>query len=192
MSTIAHSLIPRDLEQLYSLVTRLQPGESYLLSGERRLVWQLGQELADKVAIQGPLRLILGGNRYSVDRLPILLGDQAHRIYEVLNRIQLTRAETAYQMLHALETTPAQSAPIFITDFLDSFYEEGLDLAEVTRLVRRCLGHMQRLNARAPLFISAAFSDERPSLREMLQAHCGYQLELYPEDRPAGYQGHLL
>jgi len=192
MSEIAYNLIPRDLEQLYSLLARLQPGESYLLSGERRLVWQLGQELADKVAIQGPLRLILGGNRYSVDRLPILLGDQAHRIYEVLNRIQLTRAETAYQMLHALETTPAENKPIFVTDFLDSFYEEALDLTEVTRLVRRCLGQMQRLNARAPLFISAALTTERPTLLAMLQAHCDYQLQLYPDDQPHIRQRQLL
>lgn len=192
MPEIAYNLIPRDLEQLYRLVTRLQPGESYLLSGERRLVWQVGQELADKVAIQGPLRLILGGNRYSVDRLPILLGDQAHRIYEVLNRIQLTRAETAYQMLHALEVTPVESTPIFIADFLDSFYEQALDVAEVTRLVRRCLGHMRRLNAGAPLFISAAFSTERPALLELLQTQCDYQLQLYPDDQPRIRQGQLL
>ena len=192
MQSVSNKLIPRDLDQLYNLVTRLQPGEIYLLSGEGRLVHSLGQELADWVAVRGPLTLILGGNRYSVDRIPILLGDQVHQIYSVLNRIQLTRAETAYQMLHALESTPVDGSPVFATDFLDSFYEEALDLAEVTRLVERCLVQMRRLCQGGPLFISAAQSAERPSLLELLMGASDHQVHIYPELGAAVLQTELF
>jgi hypothetical protein len=112
--------------------------------------------LTARLAESGPVRVVDGGNVYNVYPVARAVRGQP----EVLERIRLSRAFSCYQMLAMLEnlwfeparTGPAHGPPVFggigkfvILDFLRSFYDESVQTGERKRLLRQCLGHLERL-----------------------------------------------
>jgi hypothetical protein len=114
-----------------------------------------------------------GGNRFNVYPVAKALRRQTADMEAALARITLSRAFTCYQMLSLLQETPAGDAPTLLLDFLATFYDENVTLAESQRLVAACLPHFKRLGAHAPLIISvkppAPVAAERQVLIEQLQ-----------------------
>lgn len=191
MYSISLNRIPSDFNRLFSVVAGVQPGQIYLLSGPPRLLGQVAQAVLDRVAIRTPVRVVIGGNRFSLEGLPLLLEEQGGRIYEILNQLTLTRAETCYQMVDALHKTVPTPTPIFITDLLTPFYDEGISDQEAARLVAKCAGYLRDFGRRAPVVVSAAQEPPRPELFHLLKEVCDQQLHLIPEEDPGAVQAAL-
>jgi hypothetical protein len=108
---------------------------------------------------------------------------------ELLERIQIARAFTCYQMLTLLEEMPTARLPILVLDLLATFYDENISIGEAIRLVKGCALHLQRLSDQAPVVVSIRSphrhspADERQILREILQAAVQrvWEIEISPE-----------
>lgn len=122
-------------------------------------------ELAARLAARGPLRVLDGGNRFNVypvaRSLRLLSADSA----AALDRIQLARAFTCYQMLTLLGETPPVECPTLVLDFLATFYDENVPLQESARLLNLSLAELRRLSQGAPVVVSARRPPEVGSSR---------------------------
>lgn len=144
---------------------------------------RLLMNLAARLALEGPLRVLDGGNRFNayqcsrdlaryltahpaqVDEsqsglaLPGTAAQEVGRPHtwkQALERISLARAFTCYQMLTLLgETPPLLQRPTLALDLLATFYDESVRADEALHLLERCLGDLRRLSAQAPVVVSA-------------------------------------
>ena len=183
----------KSLDLATQLIPVSLPGNVYLFTGESPYLSTLIQEIADRFALVGPIRLIVGGNRFSTDHLALLLSGRIDQIYAVLDRIQLSRAETCYQMLHALQHTQAGSEPLIVMDLLQTFYDENLTLGEVKGVLGDCMTQVQRISHASPVVISSARQQDKPQLIEMLWGACDQVLELnLPPESTQGSQPKLF
>jgi len=87
------------------------------------------------------VRILDGGNRFNA----YTVSRAAHGRPDVLNRITVSRAFTCYQVLALLESTPAIPVPFVVLDLLNTFYDESVQVGERKRLLRACIGHLERL-----------------------------------------------
>jgi hypothetical protein len=149
----------------------VQAGNIYLFQGEGPTLLPAIQNLIDHFALQEEVRVIVGANRISFDRLLLMLGEQAGSAYEILDRIQVSRAEICYQMFDVLTSLPIDPTPLVIIDMLESFYEEELTPDEVTLLLQNCLDRIYQLSQEAPILISARGDPSRPGLIRMLESY---------------------
>ncbi len=152
-------------------------------------------DLVARLVQQTPLRLVDGGNSFNAYRCSRAVGQALHpgqSLDELLERIQIARAFTCYQMLTLLGEMPAARLPILALDLLVTFYDESVSALEAVRLLKGCASHLQRLSAEAPVVVSIrpprlpASSDERGKFGEILQAaaHRVWTLEVSPGPDP--------
>lgn len=182
----SHLLVnnPGQMQQVNSLVRSARPGQIYLIAGNGRSIWPHTQMVADVLGILGPLHIILGGNRYTLDYLPVLLGRRVIDIYTILNQIKVSRAETCYQMLDALKKTPAGNTPLIVMELLSSFYDENLSNEEVTGVLNSCVAALIRLSKNTPIIITADPDDRRPELIALLYNLADAVVEMAPNTKP--------
>lgn len=161
----------------------------YLFQGDYRVLTGAMQELIDRFALQDRVQVIVGGNRISFDQLPQLLGEQAGQVYEILDHILVSRAESCYQMLDALTALAESPAPLVITDMLEAFYDEDLTQKEVTLLLQNCLNRLGHLSKHAPVLISARRDPSRLNLIAMLEQFADTRFYFQPpEPEPEAIQ----
>jgi hypothetical protein len=167
----SRNIIPgsRALSSIRSLVPLAEPGSIYLFQGERKVLRSAMQELVDRFAMQEAVQVIVGGNWISFDGLPLLLGERAGSLYEILDNISVSRAETCYQMVDTLQAMQPSAAPLIITDMLASFYEKDLTEQEVGMLLKKCLDRIKYLSLFAPVLIDADGDAARPQLMARLE-----------------------
>lgn len=184
MNSPTATLVPgsRALSSVRQVVPLAQAGSIYLFQGESGVLQAAMQELIDRFALQEPVQVVVGGNRIMFDHLPLLLGEQAGNVYEIMDRISVSRAETCYQMLDVLEALQPSPAPLVITDMLESFYEEDLTPQEVNMLLQNCLKHIVQLSETAPVLISAGGDASRPNLLELLERNADTRFYFQPAE----------
>ena len=170
-----------DINDVIELPARVQTGQIYLITGQSALIVPVVQELVHHFAARGELRVIVGGNRFSLERLPIVLGEDIGKLHEALDRVKISRGETSYQLLHALQETPNRPTPLIVMDMLDSFYDEDLTEREVERVLADSIVHLRRLSARAPVLVSASRQPERVQLLSTLEDCAQHSIELQPD-----------
>ncbi len=112
-------------------------------------------DVAAGLALEGPLRVLDGGNCINVYPLARALRRRTAALSEALRNVQLSRAFTCYQMLALLMETPADGTPILALDLLATFYDESVPLYESQRLLRLAILELLRLRAGGPLLVSA-------------------------------------
>lgn len=131
------------------------------------------------LAAQGhKLRVFDGGNRfdgYFVARMArrFTSGDSPLDPHAILNRIRLSRAFTCFQLAELIENTPVSSEPLFVLDFLSTFYDESVPLRDTKRLLSITVAHLKRLAVSGPVIVGAreprALVKERWTLLDQLQ-----------------------
>jgi hypothetical protein len=150
-------------------------------------------DLIARMACRGPLRLLDGGNCFDVYRcnqaIARALRGRKGQLPAALERIQLARAFTCYQMVALLRQTPSQAVPTLVLDLLSTFYDESVPGGESRRLLQACVVQLQRLNDLAPVAISVrpGLPGSRPELLEALQSAASqvWTLEPYSPEPPA-------
>ncbi len=173
---------PFALSSVRLMVPLAQGGSVYLFQGDRDVLHVAMQEFIDRLGMRGAVQVVVGGNRISFDHLPLILGEQIGHVYEIMDRIQVSRAETCYQLQDVLATLSPSPVPIVITDMLESFYEEDLTLKEVTLLLQKCILHIHKLSETAPILISAIGNPSRPDLLELIERNSDDRFYFQPFD----------
>ena len=136
-----------------------------LITGPRRYIRQAMHDLLIDFALQGPVRVLLGGNDFPVYTIAYDLAARTGEYYAILEEgIHLSRAETVYQMTELLKQTPGSATPTLVSDLLNSFMEDSLTAKEVNQLLFECILELQQLCKTAPVYVSSYESPIRPHL----------------------------
>lgn len=106
------------------------------------------------LALQGPVRVVDGGNQFAAYQIARRLRRQTPHLDDALNRITLVRAFTCYQVIALLTQTPATAVPLLGLDLLATFTDESVPVTESFRLWRLALSHLRRLRCQAPVVVS--------------------------------------
>jgi len=119
-----------------------------------------------ELGLRGPVTILDGGNRYKPNQVAIMLGRKCLDVTPVANRLFSRRAFTCYEMNTLLGSTPHLHQPYVILDLLHTFYDDHTPTYEVSRLLRSCLGQIQRLQTTAPVIVtlSPPMTEERAFL----------------------------
>src|SRR5574341_122015 len=148
---------------------KVTPGKVTLAVVPRRAIQPL-LEMAARLALHAPLRVLDGGNCFNAyvvaqalrpALLPALLAQQARAqqapdVEAVLERIHVARAFTCYQMVTLLDEMPATAAATAVLDLLATFRDETVPMAERQRLLGHCLERLEQLAVAGPLLVSAS------------------------------------
>lgn len=130
-------------------------------------------EAAARLALDGRVRVLDGGNRFNVYPVAQAVRRITPRLEETLSHITLSRAFTCYQVLTLLEETSAQPVPTLVLDLLATFLDENVTLDESRRLLQLGIGHLQRISRAAPVVVSVkpllSLSADRKPLLELLK-----------------------
>ena len=84
-----------------------------------------------ELAQTGPVRVLDGGNRFDVLSLNRELRRRELLLYTALERIQVARAFTCYQMTTLLEEPAPQGIPTLVLNLLATFQDENASLKSV-------------------------------------------------------------
>lgn len=164
------------------------PNQLLLVMGEHAAsTWML--ELAAWLVIQGQARVLDGGNRFNAYPVAHAVRRQNQDPRAALNRIQLSRAFTCYQVDALLTEWQPVTYPTLVFDLLATFYDESVNLRESQRLLLRVLWQLEQLSKLGPVVVStrmpATICAERMVLYEMLKARTGsmrLEMEVQPQD----------
>ena len=97
-----------------------------------------------ELAQSGPVRVLDGGNRFDVLGLNRELRRRDLPLYTALDRVQVARAFTCYQMATLLEGRPGGGIPTLVLNLLATFQDENASLVERLRLLEICLYSLRR------------------------------------------------
>ncbi|OJX40689.1 MAG: hypothetical protein BGO78_06815 [Chloroflexi bacterium 44-23] len=164
------------------------PNQLLLVMGEHAAShWML--ELAAWLSMQGPVRVLDGGNRFNAYPVAQSIRRQNYDPRLALGRIRLSRAFTCYQVHALLTEWPVVQHATLVFDLLATFYDESVNLPESQRLLRKVLWQLEQLSKLAPVVVStrmpATICAERMLLFEMLKERAGsfrLELEMQPQD----------
>ncbi len=159
-----------------------------------------------------PIRVFDGGNRfdgYFVARLARRLSSDPHA---TLERIQLSRAFTCFQLAELIENTPGGGdfltptridplttdgeSLLFVLDLLNTFYDESVPLRDSERLLHNTISHLKRLASNGPVIVGAreprVLVKERWTLLDQLQVASDVAWLLRAPDGPEEAQPRLF
>lgn len=132
----------------------------HLVLAPRTLRRKMMTTLTARLAQNGPVRVLDGGNSFDAYSLARQLRQHAGQWQAALERVSVARAFTCYQMAVLLDETALgehdpRSLPTLVLDLLDTFYDENVALAERLRLLEGCLARLQGLGRVTQVAISA-------------------------------------
>jgi hypothetical protein len=138
------------------ILPSLHPGALIVVCCAPRAMREPVAELAARLALNGPLTVLDGGNRFQAYRVAQLLRQQTTQVDSAAKRLFIRRAFTCYQVLALLEDTPALRQPYLLLDMLATFYDEQVNEREARRLLQACLRQVERLRQCAPVVMTLA------------------------------------
>ena len=139
-----------------------------------------------QLALDGPVHVMAGGNRYPAYAIHRLARRCTSELETVLSRIRVARAFTCYQV-HALlcDACMQPPAPRLVLDLLETFADQNVPAWERSRLLHACLDRLQALAAQAPLLVSLRLpipDAAQPWLAPLERAaDCIWQLDSSPD-----------
>jgi len=72
-----------------------------------------------------------------------------------LNHLYTTRASTCYRLFDSLANLPSHGEPIFVLDFLHTFYDSDIPLRVRLFKLRECCRQLKRLALYRPILVMA-------------------------------------
>jgi hypothetical protein len=122
------------------------------------LLVNLPQDAANNLilqrAMESPVWILDAGNCFNPYQIVRSIRRQTPQVKVVLERIQVARAFTCFQVVSLLEQTPINSGSIFILRLLTTFADEMIRLNDRLRLLRQVDAQIERLRWIAPLTIT--------------------------------------
>ncbi len=165
------------------------PGRILLLIAPDSLTGVLFEMVA-RLALRGPLYVLDGGNTFQGYPLARALRRQTADIAGTMRQVLLSRAFTCYQMAALLGEEPLAQHPVLVLDFLATFYDQGVRIAERRRLLQTCLRQLRRLGQDVPVAVwvrqRQVIPQEALEFLEIVQASAGQVWR--PESLPSATQ----
>ncbi len=126
--------------------------------------------LIAELGLRGAVTILDGGNRYRPYQVAMLLRRKTVDISTAANHLFSRRAFTCYEMNTLLGSTPSLNQPYLILDLLNTFYDDHVPTYEAYRLLKSCLGQIQRLLLSGPVVVTLAppLAEERGFLLEQV------------------------
>jgi len=134
------------------------PGQLLLLAAPHSFLNQAMPLLIARLSLPDGIRVLDFGNCFNYHVVARTLRRHTIDLHAHLERIQIARAFTCYQVLSLLAQTPAGIRPTICLEFTATFHDENVARAERWRLFDQSLAHLQRLSQAAPVAVSAATS----------------------------------
>lgn len=106
-----------------------------------------------RLALAGPVRVIVGGNRFDAPQLARVIRRHTVHLDQTLARIEVVRPFTCYQTVTLLAET-AVATPLLFLDALTPFYDESISDGESQRLAVATTAQLRRLKQQAPLLVT--------------------------------------
>ena len=154
------------MDQSYLLSTK----SIALIAGQRGYIHQRMHILIVELALVGPVKLLIGGNRYNHYGINYALAARTSRYEHILEEhISLSRAETCYQMVELLIQTQADHRPSLVLDILATFHDESVPEREINQLLFEAISALRRLGQLATVVVSACLGQNRPHLLRALE-----------------------
>jgi hypothetical protein len=132
------------------------PGQLLLLAAPRSFLSQVMPLLIARLSLPDGVRVLDFGNSFNFHIVARTLRRHTVDLHTQLERIQIARAFTCYQVLSLLAQTPPGIHPTICLEFLSTFYDENVAHAERAQLFDQSLTHLQRLSQNTPVAISTA------------------------------------
>lgn len=149
-----------------------------LVTGQSSYTHQRMQALIVEMALVGPVKVLIGGNRYDHYGINYALAASTSCYEYILGaHIRLSRAETCYQMVELLKQTPADQTPNLVLDLLMPFQDESVPDSEINQLLFEAILELRRLSQGAMVAVSAQEGKNRPHLLNVLE-HALDRIEL--------------
>ncbi len=125
--------------------------QTNLISSSNRLIvilnntWgkQEYSRLVSILAIRGPAMIISGSDWVPGYNMVREIRRQTKNVKQVLEKLELTRAFTCYQLLDLLVNLPEDDTPLLILDFLNTFYGSDIPIDVRMRTLKKCVGKLQ-------------------------------------------------
>lgn len=143
----------------------VMPAGITLITGGRNIPHQRMHTLIVELALAGPVKVLIAGNRYDHYWVNYALAAATPRYEFILaHHIHLSRAETCYQMVELLTQTQADSVPCLVLDLLTTFCDEGVSEREIDQLLFEAILQLRRLSRAAAVIVSAHAGEKCPQL----------------------------
>lgn len=129
-------------------------------------------QITARMALAGPVCVLDGGNQFNAYQVARLVRRQTAELDLILNRIEVARAFTCYQVVKLFEECPRMAKPYVVFDLLSTFYDESVSDKESYRLLHLVLNRLKHLRLAALLVISLypPPQEARRKLVQMVQA----------------------
>ena len=131
-------------------------GSILLLLAPRSYLRQAMPHLISHLALSGSITVVDGGNLFDLYSTTRQVRRASTNLNALLQRVQLARAFTCYQVVSLLAELSPSNRPLLAIDLLATFYDENISTYERRRLLQQSIYHLRRLSAAAPLAVSAA------------------------------------
>jgi hypothetical protein len=137
----------------------LNPGDLVLSLGTYKSQMGLINDLIVQAAFESPGWVLDGGNRVAPYHFARLIRQKTPAIYPILNRIQIARAFTCFQVVTLLTQTQYPEGIVFILDVLTTFEDEVIPTHQRNFLLRQVLTNINRLRSTAAVFMTIGRSE---------------------------------
>lgn len=144
-------------------------------------------EMVARLAQHGELFVLDGGNIFQGYGLAAALRRQHADVAQCLQHVMLSRTFTCYQVAALLEEDQLAGKPVLALDFLSTFYDQDIRIAERRRLLLHCIRRLQMLARTMPVAVwvrqRSVVPEESLAFLEILQRAAGRVW--YPPRAPA-------
>ena len=130
-------------------------GGLYALLAPRHVGIRFITHLTAQLSLKGPVRVLDGGNCFQARALQRKLRRHGRDVYQAVERVQVARAFTCFQMVALLSEQETLPMPTLVLDLLATFGDESVSERQSRRLLDQALSQLQRLSRPAPVIVSA-------------------------------------
>lgn len=142
-----------------------------LLVAPYSLQREISLQFIAELAQRGPIQVLDGGNRFDLLGLNRELRRRDLPFYSALERVQVARAFTCYQMTTLLEGPAGSGTPTLVLNLLATFQDENASQTERLRLLESCLYQLRkRAHHTAVLVVVHPQPSEEPFLIRVREA----------------------
>ena len=111
-------------------------------------------DLILKRAMNSPVWILDAGNCFNPYQIVRQIRMQTPQVKAVLDRIQVARAFTCFQVVSLLEQTQINLGSIFILRLLTTFADEMIQVTDRMRLLKQVDAQIVRLRQRVPITVT--------------------------------------
>jgi len=148
----------------------LKPGDLILSLDAYKSQKLVINDLVVQAAFQSPVWVLDGGNRVAPYHFARRIRQLTPDIYPILNRIQIARAFTCFQVITLLAQTQYPEGVVFILDILNTFEDEVIPTHQRNFLLGQVLTHIARLQSTAAVCLTIGRSETLELLPEQMLA----------------------